>query len=218
MGQVQDAGAHLRDRPVGRDVRQADDQRRDGRVDLDVDDDLGHAQDLEWHRQRRRGVRRAGILVAPEVAGQSVRAVAGTPRKRAARPGRRPMAERVAAIDRIAERAIPEGPGLGRCRRVRVGRRGPPTPGPRGREWLRRRRTHARTRPPAARPPSHCRCRAGGGRRTGRSRAAHRGSDPAWRRVARNGSSRRRACATVRDSVPASGTPGRHRSRSSRRC
>ncbi len=84
MGQVQHAGAHQRRRPVRGDVGEPDGQHRDRRVDLEVDDDLGHAEDLESLGERFARVRRPGRLVRSQVACQTVRCVAGAPGQRSA--------------------------------------------------------------------------------------------------------------------------------------
>ena len=139
MREVQHPGAHQRRRPIRRHIGQADRQGRHRRIDLDVDDDLRDAQDLERVREGLRRVGRAIGLVGPEVARQAVRRIAGTPRQRAARAGRRAVPEGVDVVVRrpaVPQRAGPEQPCHGRRRGVRVGGCSSPPPGERGRERL----------------------------------------------------------------------------------
>ncbi len=151
MGEVQDTGAHQGDRPVGGDIGKSDREGRDGRVDLEPDDDRRHPEDLERLGEWLGGVRRSRHLVRSQVAGQAVRGVARAPRQRAAGARRRAVAERVDPGGRSPglRRSVscrlelqpsgPEPPRPHRGRRVRVGGRRPPPTGQARREgfgWL----------------------------------------------------------------------------------
>ena len=138
--QVEHPGTYQRHRAIRRDVRESNGQRRDRRIDLQVDHDLRHAKHRQRLQQRGRGVRRARVLVASQVTGEAVGCRSGAPRQRAACSRRRSVAEGVRAGGGvIVQGAGTERPGPHRRGGVRVRRRRPPAAGQSRREWLGRR-------------------------------------------------------------------------------
>src|SRR5258705_13459192 len=85
MGQVEDALADLLDRPIGCDVAQPDHEMRDWPAGADVQGRDGNAEDVERRSERRARVRRAGVVLEPEVGREAVRRGAGAPAERTRR-------------------------------------------------------------------------------------------------------------------------------------
>ena len=108
VGEVQDAGRHLRRRPVGCDVGKAHDRGRDRDRHGQVEHDLREAQDRQRLVERRRGEHRSEGLVRAQVPRQAVGRAAGAPRQRAAGARRCPMP--VALDERVCRSLIRQPP------------------------------------------------------------------------------------------------------------
>ena len=157
MGEIEDPGADLGRGAVGRHVGEADDHGRDRAGRRQVEQHLGHAEDLERVIERRGGVGRAERLVRAQVACEPVRRPAGAPRQGSARPDgrsvpvsvdtggvailagrrrRRPDRHLLKAA-REGQRSTREDPVAALHRRMRIGTRRAPSAGQRLRERLR---------------------------------------------------------------------------------
>ena len=235
MGEVEDAGADPRRGPVRGHVGQPDDGGRDRRIDREVEHDHRLAEDRRPARstarscRSARGSRPAGGRARARSA-RCRRPTTGRPASRASADAgigrcRAPRRHRGAGSPRRhrhesadqRQRSAREPPRHVPRRRMRERRRGPPPPRPRRRERLRlgvvalepddRRLVIEAVRVALAAID----------RRSGRPRAARRGSGRAWRSTASRGPSCRRASGAAPSTAPASGTPHRHTRRSSRR-